>query len=83
MDQYDRWASPDVEIRDSLIMDENGLDRDAFDRGAFQRFKIGRDLQGWSAGGHQVRDEAETEQGKSPVSVWEGNRAGDEITPAE
>ena len=83
MNQYDRRAGPDVEIRDSLIMDENGLDRDAFDRAAFQRFKIGWNLHGWSAGGHQVRDEAETEQGKSPVSAWAKNRVGDEITPAE
>jgi len=44
MDQDDRWAVADIEIRDPLITDENSFDRDAFDRATFQRFKIRRDL---------------------------------------
>lgn len=78
MNQDDRRAIADIEIRDPLIMDENGLDRDAF-----QRFKIGWNVHVWGTGDHQVRYEAETEQRKLPVPAWEENRAGDGITPAE
>jgi hypothetical protein len=35
MDQDDRRAVADIEIRDPLIMDENGLDRDTYYRGSF------------------------------------------------
>ncbi len=44
MDQNDRGAGTDIEIRDPLIMDENSFDRNAFYRSTFQCFKIGRDL---------------------------------------
>lgn len=44
MDQDDRRAVTDVEVRNPLILDKHGLDRDGLERWPFERFKIGRNL---------------------------------------
>lgn len=83
MDQDDRRPITDIEIRDPLIVDENGFDRDAFYRGTFQRFKIGRDLCRRSTGGHEIGYEAQCERYKPPRSIEEGDWAGDGAIPVE